>query len=68
MNMSYCRFYNTYHDLVDCKDALYNGDIESWEEKRYAKKLIELCKEIAEDYSAEDIDEMGDDDEDKENE
>ena len=33
----------------------------------YAKKLIELCKEIAEDYSPEDIDEMGDD-EDKENE
>lgn len=54
-NMSYCRFYNTYHDLVDCKNALYNGDIESLEEKKYAKKLIELCKEIAEDYSPEDI-------------
>ena len=48
MNMSYCRFYNTFHDLFDCSNALYNGDIESEEEKRYAKKLIELCKEIVE--------------------
>ena len=38
-NMSYCRFHNTYHDLVDCKNALYNEDISSDEEKRYAKPL-----------------------------
>lgn len=48
MNMSYCRFYNTFYDLLDCSNALYNEDIESEEEKRYAKKLIELCKEIVE--------------------
>lgn len=57
-NMSYCRFYNTYHDLVECKNALYNGDISSFEEKRYAKKLIELCKEITEIYEDENIDEV----------
>ena len=62
-NMSYCRFYNTYHDLVDCKNALYNEDISSDEEKRYAKKLIELCKEIAENYEPEFIDEITNDDE-----
>ena len=59
-NMSYCRFYNTFHDLLECKDALYNGNIESWEEKKYAKLLIELCKGISEEYSPEDIDEIGD--------
>lgn len=56
MNMSYCRFQNTFEDLIDCKDALYNGDIERTEEKRYAKKLIALCKEIAENFEDEDLD------------
>lgn len=68
MNMSYCRFYNTYHDLVDCKDALCNRSIESEEEKKYAKRLLELCQEIADDYDyfIEEIDEMGkEDDEDE---
>ena len=58
MNMSYCRFYNTYHDLVDCKNALYNNDINSEEEINYAKRLIKLCKEIAENYNPEDLDEV----------
>lgn len=62
-NMSYCRFYNTYHDLVDCKNALYNEDISSDEEKRYAKKLIELCNKIAENYEPKFIDEITNDDE-----
>ena len=62
-NMSYCRFYNTYHDLVDCKNALYNEDISSDEEKRYAKKIIELCNKIAENYEPEFIDEITNDDE-----
>ena len=57
-NMSYCRFYNTYHDLVDCKNALYNEDISSDEEKRYAKKLIELCNKIAENYEPKLADEL----------
>lgn len=62
-NMSYCRFYNTYYDLIDCKNALYNEDISSYEEKNYAKKLIELCKEIAENCEPEYIDEIQNDDE-----
>ena len=55
-NMSYCRFENTYNDLVDCKDSLYENGIEYLEkntnqhEKKYIKKLIQLCKEISEDY------------------
>jgi len=52
-NMSYCRFHNTYGDLYDCKDALenfLNGDYEeiaNADEIRCARKLIEMCGEIA---------------------
>lgn len=62
-NMSYCRFHNTLIDLNDCESALnefINDDenvISSDEERRCAKKLIELCQYIAENYTAEDIDE-----------
>lgn len=62
-NMSYCRFHNTLSDLNDCESALndfINNDentIESTEERRKAKQLIELCSYIADNYSAEDIDE-----------
>lgn len=62
-NMSYCRFHNTLADLQDCENALedfINNDentIESAEERRKAKQLIELCQQIAENYTAEDIDE-----------
>ena len=63
MNMSYCRFYNTFHDLVDCGNALENGDIESDEEKRYAQRLIELCQQIAETYCPADVDDMYEDEE-----
>lgn len=62
-NMSYCRFHNTLSDLNDCESALYsfiNNDentIYSKEERSKAKKLIELCAYIAENYTVEDIDE-----------
>jgi hypothetical protein len=50
-NMSYCRFENTYENLQDCKRALDNNNLPQneydWE---YMKPLIELCKEIAEEY------------------
>ena len=54
-NMCYCRFENTVADLVDCYDALLENGIEglSDDEKRYAKKLIILCKDIAEDFGDE---------------
>lgn len=62
-NMSYCRFHNALSDLNDCESALdsfINNDentISSEEERSKAKKLIELCVYIAENYTAEDIDE-----------
>lgn len=45
-NMSYCRFENTYNDLKDCYQNIDDELSES--EENYRKKLIKLCKEIAE--------------------
>ena len=56
-SMSYCRFENTYGDLEECLTALQDeGGIEGIEEdtndreKPYIKKLIALCRDIAEEY------------------
>lgn len=61
-NMSYCRFHNTLIDLEDCNNALIDfldndeNVIESDEERRKAKQLIQLCHDIADNYEPEDID------------
>jgi hypothetical protein len=58
-NMSYCRFENTYADLKDCYDALSDSSVEELEEnaneyeKKYIKKLIKLCRQIADGFSDE---------------
>jgi hypothetical protein len=58
-NMSYCRFENTYHDLVDCEQALediiYNGEEISKREMYYAKRMKELCEEFLDTFN--DLDE-----------
>lgn len=62
MNMSYCRFQNTLYDLMSCQRALedfINNDedvISSGEERHYAKRLIKVCQEIADDFEESDID------------
>lgn len=66
-NMSYCRFHNTYNDLQDCKEALDNGDISSESEKKKAKALVELCREIAE-FDIDYIDSIKTEDEEEEEE
>jgi len=47
-NMSYCRFQNTYLDLLDCSYNLGDKDL-SDSEKNARKNLLELCKEMIED-------------------
>jgi len=51
-NMSYCRFENTFRDLLECYDFLSYNDIDelSESEKKYALKLIKLCSDISEDF------------------
>jgi hypothetical protein len=51
-NMSYCRFKNTYQDLEDCAESLREKDLSelSESEQKHAIWLIQLCKQIAEEY------------------
>ena len=46
-NMSYCRFENTLPDLEDCAEHMNDTDL-SDEEARARRRIIELCKQIAE--------------------
>lgn len=49
-NMSYCRFENTYLDLMNCYYNMENS-IYSDSEIHYKKKLIDLCARIADLYT-----------------
>lgn len=46
MNMSYCRFQNTLGDLRDCQENILADDL-GRDERRYRRKLVEICREIA---------------------
>jgi len=52
MNMSYCRFHNTLADLQDCYEHIEDSDLSDMEQKA-KDKLIDLCIDIAADYSEE---------------
>lgn len=52
-NMGYCRFRNTLNDLTDCQEHMGDTEEMSTEEKLARKRMIRLCKEIAEDYGDE---------------
>ena len=60
--MSYCRMEGTFQELSVCKDKLdcfineRENCISSEGERNYAKKLIALCREIADNFSETDID------------
>ena len=43
-NMSYCRFENTYHDLIDCFDNIWD-EAENERDERYRKNMIRFLKE-----------------------
>jgi hypothetical protein len=51
-NMSYCRFENTYADLLDCFNALGEKSLDelSDTEKKYAIKMINMCKDISDEF------------------
>ena len=54
--MSYCRFENTYKDLLDCLSNI-NNDL-SKSEAEYRERLVDVCKEIIEEYE---LNKMSDD-------
>jgi len=47
-NMSYVRFENTYRDLQDCFEHLWDNDVLSESEGGYRKLLVKLCQDMAE--------------------
>ena len=49
--MSYCRFENTYRDLLDCLDNI-NEQL-SKSEAGYRESLVNVCKEIINEYEDE---------------
>jgi len=56
-NMDYCMFEKTHSDLQDCYDKLTDkGGVEQAQndankyEKPYIRKLVELCKSIADEF------------------
>lgn len=51
INMSYCRFENTYNALKECYEAM--DDNLSKEEQRYRMKLLKLCGNLAANYEDE---------------
>jgi len=51
-NMSYCRFQNTSMDLQDCLDNIDDDEL-SLDEERARKRLIVLCKRIADECEEE---------------
>jgi len=63
--MSYCRFENTYNDLIDCIENL-NKPASNERDERYRKRLIELIIETVESGEAEEaLDVEFDEDEDE---
>ena len=44
MNMSYCRFENTFNDLIDCFDNIWE-EAENERDERYRKHMIRFLKE-----------------------
>jgi hypothetical protein len=52
VNMSYCRFENTYNDLIDCIENL-NQEASNERDERYRIRLIELLIETVESGEAE---------------
>jgi len=61
-NMSYCRFENTFRDLLDCYNNL-DESVNSKTEQNFRERLIGLCKDIVDEYG--DV-EFNDDEDDEE--
>ena len=47
-NMSYCKFENTYSDLRDCYESMDDELSES--EQKYRDRMVQMCKNIADEY------------------
>ena len=59
-NMSYCRFENTYRDLVDCLRALSDNGTNDLSDRElgYANMMMQLCEDFHRNYEDEVLDEI----------
>lgn len=55
-NMSYCRFRNTYNDMMDCIDAIYDNEALSDDEFIACQNMFEKILEFLEDYDICEVD------------
>lgn len=61
VNMSYCRFENTYKALMECIHHVDNGEETSPQEIEYATKLYKACEDFISSIESEGLtDEEGD--------
>ena len=51
-NMGYCRFENTVRDLEDCYNHMDDDNLSDTEKNKRAQ-MIDLCKNISNDYEHE---------------
>ncbi len=59
--MSYCRFENTYSDLLDCLDHI-DQKASNERDERYRVRLVDLLKRVNDEYDLiEDLDEEDED-------
>lgn len=54
MNMSYCRFENTYNDLVDCIENM-SKESSNDRDERYRERLLLLMKDIVDSGEVDEI-------------
>ena len=57
MNMGYCRFENTFKDLLECEAHFDDSDL-SEIERKYRIELLKLCAKVANSYNEEDFEEV----------
>lgn len=49
-NMGYCRFENTFFDLIDCYDHINDDGLNELEDE-YRLRLVDICLKIARDFN-----------------
>ena len=54
MNMSYCRFENTYNDLIDCIENM-SKESSNDRDERYRERLLLLMKDVVDSGEVDEI-------------
>jgi len=60
-NMSYCRFENTFHDLLDCLRNI-DSKAETERDERFRVKMVQLLQSVNDEYNlVEEVEEIDED-------